>query len=252
MRIQIIYKLRIFVLVVMLMFSIGIITMPISAAPGEVIGDTTTETEYFVVEKTDSGSHLIQPYATINGADLSITKAHTPVYTSSGTVSYIDVTITWQWLKYVANYLEDTIVISWDSTFSQWRAYTSYISRKHYYQALGETSWTLKSTNSSVRDVKEAGFAYDQSLFQYYSQVGTTSIPTYNKGILNFRLTPQTSVGRGYNVNLFVNYYHKVVGFGQGSVTLNSVSVTGSPSISFGFSVVTKYDAAGTTFSLGY
>lgn len=187
------------------------------------------------------------PYGTISSADLRISVYGSPYYTGSGSsrrVTRMSMNIGWEWLKSPFNKMEDTIISSWGNS-DTWYFDSSTFSRRVYYRTTGSfpMNWTLHSTNYSVRDTKPGGFAYDQSLI-------TTQLPgtiPYTKGNYTFDLLPNKTIYPGSSVNFFVNYYHKIIGVGQGSVNLSSVSATGTPNLSFGFSLTTTYDSRGTS-----
>jgi hypothetical protein len=222
------------------------------SAKGETKGTSVTESEILTFYESVDGGGEIVPMGTISSANLRITKTHVPYYLN-GVVSRIVVTVTWEWLNYTSNYLEDSIFFSWDSSQVDWRFESSSISRKHYTKNGLQTSWVLRSTEYSVRDTYPNGFAYDESLIE--DGFGGSSISTLNKGTITFTVKPITStVGKNHNFYLYVNYEHKVfavLGF-QASVSFGTLLATGTFNPAFGVGIGTKYDGMGTAFACAY
>lgn len=205
-------------------------------------GSTVVENSYLTIpSEANQESGMIMPTGTISSSNLRITKTLTPYFTG-GVVTRIAITVTWEWLTAPANYLEDTIAITWNSSLVDWRYDSSTIVRRFYSISSGDTSWTLRNTDYSVGNASANGYSYDQTLYTDLS--GGHSHGTRNKGTISFSVNPvTTTIGKDPSFNLYTNYQHKVAAIGfQGSVYLSEVSSTGFPTFNFGFGVGYKYD----------
>ncbi len=223
-------------------------------AKKEVEGDTFTDEVYLYFDDVliEEGNGVISPLGTISSANLKISRTYTQLY-SNNKLSGINVTITWEWLKYTLNYREDTVVISWDSSQVDWRFSSSSVVRRIYTKNQQQSSWQLRKTDYSIRDTHQNGFAYDQTLI--LDKDSSSNIKTLNKGTISFRVNPLTeTVGKYPAFYLYVNYYHKVLdvlGFESG-VSVPTISPQGSPTVSIGLSYGTRYDSQGVSIACPY
>jgi hypothetical protein len=148
--------------------------------------------------------------------------------------------------------MEDSILFSWDNSQVNWWVDSSSVVRKHYTKNINQSSWSLRSTDYSVRDVNVNGFIYDEILIRDGN--AESALKTLNKGTITFTVKPISPVGTNHNYFLYTNYEHKVysiTGF-QSGVSFSSLLLTGSFDLSFGFGIGTKYDAMGASFACAF
>lgn len=243
---------KLFVILSFVLFLLSVNVMSVTAkAEKHYVVEAPVEEMILSFNECDSDiqNEEVALFGTISSADLKLSRSISYHYSGyPGDLSYVRITVTWEWLDYISNYNEDSLTISWDNTNVDWRFHSDTVVRKHYTMAITQSSWVLRSTDYSVRSADINGFIYDEDLIK-----GT--YPTRNKGTITFQVFPYSQPESIGNFYLLVEYDHKIFSIGGGngdSITFGGVEKSGMPILSYNASITYKYDSQSLALGSAY
>lgn len=119
---------------------------------------------------------------------------------------------------------------------------------KLYIKLLPTSSFSLHSQSTSMSDVHNNGFKYDQTL------ISNSSILFYNKGNATFTLFPVSNPDVPYKTLIFyARYFHKYTSVAfNGTVRVDDILKSGMPTIGFDWGFMTDFDSIALPFNYNY